>query len=224
MYLLNAIYFKGSWRAAFDPNQTKAAAFTLRSGQVALIPTMSHSSTVDVGYAGDLAASVIDLPYSRTAFSLTIVLPRSPQGIDTLLETLTSDQWNHWVSTISQQTAENVFLPKFRFSQTFTLNQTLAALGMPSAFCESGGGANFSGIDTTSGGALCISDVRHRGFVDVNEQGTEAAAATSVEAYDMDFDGGPITIRVDHPFIFAIRERFSGTILFLGRVMNPAQN
>ncbi|HUK21946.1 MAG TPA: serpin family protein [Gemmatimonadales bacterium] len=221
MYLVNAIYFKGSWTTQFDSTRTKPAPFHLRNGSTTNVPTMAHGQWVAVKYLDDGNVSVIDLPYGGKAFSMTIVLPNTAAGIDSLVPSLTGSRWNTWITGLDSITAEDVTLPKFTVSYESVMNGVLQTLGMPSAF-DCGNSSDFTHLANVSIGQLCISEVRHRAFVDVNEQGTEAAAATSVGFIDVCYACGPPLITIDRPFVFVIRERFSGTILFVGRMMNPA--
>jgi serpin B len=148
---------------------------------------------------------------------MTIVLPTEPAGLDSLVATLTEDRWNAWTAALRSGVV-GVTLPKFRFSYDASLQEALSALGMAHAFC----GPWVTDLTRMrAAGDLCITRVKHKAFVDVNEEGTEAAAATAVGA---GVTSAPQTISVDHPFLFAIRENLSGTILFLGRVMRPEVN
>jgi len=214
-YLINAISFKGSWTARFDKSLTRPGAFRLATGAAATVPMMTHERTVRVGYARAEGVTVLDLPYGGEAFSMTIALPQHAAGIDSLVQGLTEERWRGWVGALDSGSFE-VVMPKFTLTYGLSMNDVLAALGMPSAFCGASG-TDFTRMNPT--GALCISNVKHKTFVDVNEEGTEAAAATSVE---IGYTSLPASLQVDRPFVFAIRERLSGTILFLGRVMNPA--
>ena len=214
-YLINAIYFKGSWTTRFDGGLTRPGAFRLANGTAATVPMMTHGRMIRVGYVRANGVTVFDLPYGGEAFSMTIALPQDAGGIDSLVQGLTNERWSGWIAGLDSGSFE-VFLPKFTLTYGLTMNDVLKALGMPSAFCDSPH-ADFTRMNAS--GALCITNVRHKTFVDVNEEGTEAAAATSVE---VGVTSLPPSLVVDRPFVFAIRERLSGTILFLGRVMNPA--
>src|SRR5436309_1106596 len=195
---------------------TRPGTFRLANGAATMVPMMTHGHTVRVGYARAEGVTVLDLPYGGEAFSMTIALPQDAAGIDSLVQGLTEERWRGWVAALDSGSFE-VVMPKFALTYGLTMNDVLKALGMPSAFCDSWH-PDFTRMNPT--GALCITDVRHKAFVDVNEEGTEAAAATSV---GIGFTSiGPTLVMVDRPFVFAIRERLSGTILFLGRVMNPA--
>jgi serpin B len=146
---------------------------------------------------------------------MTIVMPDDPAGLDALVDSLNGDRWSGWMDALDS-TRLVVSMPRFTVASDLTLNDALAALGMPTAFCGPWV-TDFSRMIT--GVAACISNVKHKTWVEVNEEGTEAAAATSVE---IGVTSAPQAIVVDRPFVFAIRERFSGTILFIGKVVDPA--
>ena len=223
MYLINAVYFKGSWEAQFDKSRTSDSAFTLTDGSIASVPTMRFGNKTLVRSGGDAAVEVLDLRYGGGAYSMTIVMPREPGGMTALLGALTRPQWDAWVATLDS-TRAYVTLPKFTMTYELTLNDVLAALGMGVAFVPCGAAGATDCADFTrmhSPRDLFISEVKHKTFVDVNEEGTEAAAATSVGISTSSYQP-PTIIAIDRPFVFAIRERFSGTILFMGRIMNPA--
>jgi serine protease inhibitor len=217
MYLINAIYFKGSWTQQFDKARTRPAPFLLRDGSSTMVETMSTAEPMHVRITWRPDVTVLDLPYGGQAFSMTIVIPRDAAGLDSLVATLTEERWNSWTAALGPTTV-GVSLPKFRFSWGSGLEKTLSAMGMPHAFCGPWA-TDFTRM--RAGGDVCITRVRHKAFVDVNEEGTEAAAATAV---GVGVTSAPQNIDVDRPFLFAIRENLSGTILFLGRVMRPEVN
>jgi len=214
MYLINAIYFKGDWTQQFDPGLTAPRPFRLGDGSTISVPTMTHGKVADVRIAWRPAVTVLDLPYGGGAYSMTVVLPREPAGVDELVAGLTTDQWNGWIGGLDSSASE-VYLPKFKLENNLTLVGTLKALGMEVAFDPQL--ADFTSISREPG--LFITDVRHRTYVDVNEEGTEAAAVTSVEVGVVSM---PQPVVVDRPFLFALRENLSGTILFMGVIRNPA--
>jgi len=219
-YLINAIYFKGNWTTQFKKSFTAPGAFYLRSGSATTVPMMTHGDEVSFGRTSDGGITLIDLPYGGKAFSMTILLPRDPGGVDSLVPALTAERWSAWTTGLDAPSAavsQHIYLPKFAMTYGLSMNDVLSALGMPSAFdCD--GTADFTRMAMLPAGKLCITDVRHKATVDVNEEGTEAAAATSVES---GVTSAPVPVLVDRPFVFMIRERFSGAILFMGRVMNP---
>lgn len=207
MYLINAIYFKGAWTKRFDKGATADAPFHSLDGSSTQVPMMYQSGRMRLAADADLDA--VDLLYGNSAFAMTIVLPRPNTGVNDLLASLTQSRWE----TLQKSFAERegvLYLPRFRLTWERLLNDDLTALGMGVAFSEID--ANFSRMSPR---ALLISKVLQKTFVEVNEEGTEAAAATSV---GMVPTSSPPTIRVDRPFILVIRERFSGTILFMGKI------
>jgi serine protease inhibitor len=212
MYLINAIYFKGAWSKQFDRSRTHDAPFYDARGQarIGTARMMHHDGPVSHFRGSDFEA--VDLPYGGGAFSLTVLLPERGVDVNDLLAKLDSERWNQMVGGFSEAGLE-VYLPKFRLEYEKSLVSTLEALGMGVAF--DAGRADFTGM-SPRGKELYISDVLQKTFVDVNEEGTEAAAVTKVT---IRVTSMPPSFRADRPFIFAIRERFSGTILFVG-VMN----
>jgi serpin B len=219
MYLINAVYFKGSWVVQFDKSLTAPAPFTLADGATTSVQTMAFAHEATVRAWWDPSIQLLDLRYGGGAYSMTIVMPRDAATMDSLLAGLTPQRWDAWIASLDS-TKGVVFLPRFKLAYELRMNDVLTALGMGVAFigCPAAPDcADFTRMRSVRD--LFISVVMHKTFVDVNEEGTEAAAATSV---GMAPTSTPPSIVVDHPFLFAIRERFSGTILFMGRIMNPA--
>lgn len=222
MYLINAIYFKGSWTKRFDPDLTRDQPFHLRTGGTATAHMMSHADPAPVRSFFGSDVTVVDLPYGGRAYSMTIVMPRTAAGIDSLVAGLTHDRWDAWMAALDTNGAV-VTMPKFTLRWGDSLNAVLKTLGMRVAFCGPWS-TDFSRLyPAPVGDSACITDVQHKTYLDIYEEGTEAAAVTSVGVgITTCCSGGPPHIVVDRPFVLAIRERFSGTILFLGRIMNPA--
>jgi serine protease inhibitor len=213
LYLMNAIYFKGSWTQQFDPRQTQDATFRRADGTEQRVRMMSLSKA-KVRAFQDSEVQIADLPYSRDAFSMTLVLPAHNRTLEQLVATLDDERWSQWMERLNQ-TSLDVQIPRFRMEYDQILNETLRALGMQKAF--SWAEADFSGM-TPVGRGLFIHEVRQKTFLEVNEEGTEAAAATSV---GMGPTSAPPSFRADRPFLLVIRERFSGTILFIGAIGAP---
>ena len=207
MFLINAIYFKGSWRNRFDKSSTANAPFRAMDGTVSQVPMMYQSERQRVAHSSDFEA--VDLLYGNSAFAMTIVLPHEGKNVNDVLASLTQSRWDEMEATFSEE-SRPLYLPKFRVTWEKTLNDDLAALGMGVAFDDRE--ADFSRMSARK---LFVSRVIQKTFVDVDEEGTEAAAVTGV---GVSVTSAPAPIRIDRPFIFAIRERYSGTILFLGKI------
>ena len=217
MYLINAIYFKGDWTQQFDQARTQPRPFHLTDGTTVNVPTMTHPHPARIRRAEAPSALVVDLPYGGEAFSMTIVLPRDSTTVDDLVGGLTFEQWREWTDNLDSAGAQ-LYLPKFRLENNLTLNATLKTLGMGIAFTDF---ADFSRMSRSL--RVQITDVLHRTFVNVNEEGTEAAAATAVGiGYTCACEPPPI--QIDRPFVFALRENLSGTILFMGVIRDPRGN
>jgi serpin B len=215
MYLINAIYFNGAWTARFDKNLTRQDQFTTISGTTAPIWMMRRTDTVRVAETAD--AQVVDLPYGGGAFAMTIMVPKPGKSVGALVSSLSADSWQAAVAGTTARQVE-LQMPKFTLRWEALLNEPLQSLGMRLAF--QGDIADFTRMSRPVGNHLYISKVKQKSFVDVHEEGTEAAAVTSVEIR-VTCACGPQVIRIDRPFVFAIRERLSGTILFLGKIVRP---
>ena len=215
MFLLNAIYFKGSWQAEFDKARTSSQPFFLADGSTTPVELMHlpHDSVPAVATADYHAA---ELPYGGGAFAMDVVVPTEGKTLDDLIASMDSDAWQALLASFTTQTGD-VYLPRFQLTWDGSLKDPLTALGMGIAF--QGGAADFTGMSSTRGHELYISSVNQKTFVDVNEEGTEAAAVTSVGVSVTAYHE-PL-IRADRPFLFAIRERLSGTILFVGAMRRP---
>jgi serine protease inhibitor len=211
MYLINAVYFNGDWTIRFDSELTADRPFHLTDGSVKPVPMMTYPGPVEVQRFSDRNVEVIDLPYAGKAYSMTILVPAADGNIDVLVRWLDSERWQEIVTGLAP-IRTNVLMPKLRLEYELELQDALSTLGMGIAFTHA---ADFSKICSNG---LFISRVKHKAFVDVNEHGTEASAATAVELKR----GAPASLfAVDRPFLFVIRERSSGTILFMGRIVDP---
>lgn len=217
MYLINAIYFKGDWTNQFERSRTAPAPFTLTDGGTVPVPMMRSSAPLRIRAYRDGQLEVAELPYGGEAYAMIVVMPRDPAALDTLVAGLTAAQWDGWVARLDTLRID-VRLPKFRLENDLTLVSPLANLGMAIAFdCTPPDMADFTLMSPPGG--VCITQVKHKTYVDVNEEGTEAAAVTAVTIGPTSL---PPTIVIDRPFLFAIRERLSGTILFLGAIRDPS--
>jgi len=213
MYLINAVYFKGDWTYQFDKNRTRDATFRLVDGSTTTVDMMSQEGEVDIRIAWHDGILVAELPYSGDAFCMTILMPDEAGQIGSVVDDLTDTNWDRWISGLGPGEM-HVSLPKFTLEFELALNDALKALGMEVAFNPME--ADFTRMYPEGG--VWIDTVLHKTFVEVNEEGTEAAAVTSVSMMEV---SAPAALTVDRPFLFLIRERFSGTILFMGKVMDP---
>jgi serpin B len=216
MFLVNAVYFKGIWKIQFDKNQTQDGAFTRGNGSLTTCPMMQQKDSLM--YVSDADLQAVDLQYGDGAFSMLILLPRAGKTVDAFIRELTSEKWAGWTNTL-KKTEVSLILPKFKTLYDTELSDPLKAMGMGVAF--SPGEADFTGINKD--GNLFIDRVLHKAFIEVNEEGTEAAAATVV-VIGRTSTGGPeeVFMIINRPFVFAIRERQSGAILFMGKIEDPA--
>lgn len=210
LFLVNAIYFKGSWRSRFDVARTSPAPFTTRAGSRVSVATMRQKH--HFAYARRDGYQALDLPYGRGAFTMTVLLPDSGTTVDAMLARLTPEEWRA-VSAFPDTTEVEVELPKFTLGDGYELEPYLKRLGIRDAFDANV--ADFTPLSPASDG-LQISRVIHKTFVDVHEEGTEAAAVTAVGIELVCVCSRRFA--VDRPFAFVIRERFSGAILFMGRI------
>lgn len=213
MFLLNAVYFKGDWRTQFDPAKTRPAPFRLDDGTTVQVQMMTASDMpVRLGHVGGV--QVAELPYGGDAFTMVVALPPQGTPLADLVATLDRATWDSWVASLGALNGADVAVPRFELEFEQTLNQTLQALGMEAAFDDTR--ADFSRLTDATG--IVIKAVKQKTFMRVDEVGTEAAAVTSVEVGVTSL--GP-SIRLDRPFLLAIRERHSGTILFTGLIGDP---
>ena len=213
MYLINAVYFKGSWARQFDPKFTRDDVFQSPGGVQRPVKMMNRDGSLR--YHRDALAEIADLPYGWDRFAMAVLLPREGKTLKDLRDALQTEAWEGWLDAL-KETEMNLQLPRFSLEYEKGLGDVLAALGMDAAFDPQR--ADFSGINTDR--ELYISEVKHKTFVRVDEEGTEAAAATSVE---MGTTSVPPVMRVDRPFIFVIHERHSGAILFIGQMTVPEE-
>jgi len=213
LVLTNAIYFKGNWADRFDKKLTEDAMFHLLPGKSIKVPMMNQKQKF--GYAEHENLQILELPYVGEELSMLVLLPKKVDGLTELENKLTADNLKKWTRHLGEREVW-VFLPKFEMTSAFRLDKTLALMGMPDAFSMN---ADFSGMDGTK--KLNISAVIHKAFIALDEQGTEAAAATGVVIGVKSLPRPAPVFRADHPFMFLIRENLSNSILFFGRVVDP---
>jgi serpin B len=221
LVLTNAVYFKGDWTDPFKKSLTKDERFHLSRKQTVKAPLM-HAKR-HFRYAAVDGLQVVELPYGDQSLSLIVLLPEKKDGLAELEARLTFDNWQHWTQGLVSQEVI-VFLPRFKTSTQFELSSMLQSVGITSAFNPKT--ADFSGM--TGDREFYISAVLHKAYVDVNEEGTEAAAATGVimrtMAARIPRPQAPPVFRADHPFVFAIRDNRNGAVLFIGRLADPTHS
>ena len=217
--LLNALYFKGDWTEKFDRGETASRPFTLPSGQTVARDAMhSRDALLRLGHDPGTGVTVGELPYGGRAFVMDVVLPPEGGLLDDLVEGLDGDVWNRWMATLPGEFEKGVVqLPKLEIEYEKVLNDELIHMGMGVAFGKGPLPPDFSRLGP---GDLAISLVKQKSYVRVDEEGTEAAAVTVVVVGDSAVPSVPSLV-VDRPYLFAIRERLSGTIIFLGTVRDP---
>jgi serpin B len=214
MVLTNAVYFKAEWEYPFQAGNTQNRPFTLADATQVDVPTMHEAA--GFGYAESGGVQVVDLPYANSNMSMVIFLPENG-SLDSFVNSLTTEKITDLLNSLSTTQEVSLDLPKFKFDASFNLNDALSTLGMPDAFTS--GKADFSGMDGKKD--LLIQGVLHKAFIAVDEQGTEAAAATGVVVGLAAIPVNQVTVKVDHPFLFMIVDHDTGTVLFLGRVVDP---
>lgn len=219
LILTNAIYFKGVWQVQFEEANTTLRDFELSPGDVLQVDTMKLTGTEDkFNYTSTDDLKILELPYTGNEISMMILLPNKGVDLDDVVDSMNWNEYDSWIDSM-YETKADIYLPKFKFETSYGLNGYLKDLGMVDAF----GNADFSGIDGTK--ELFISQVLHKAFIDVNEEGTEAAAATAVIMAGR--APGPtepperITFNCNHPFLFTLHHKETRSILFMGKVMNP---
>jgi serpin B len=216
LFLFNAIYFKGSWTEAFDARLTRDQEFTLAGGEQEQVPMMNQSGRYR--YLKDESFQAAELPYGSGRLSMYVFLPDDGSSLDELIQDLTPENWSSWNAGFKSMKGD-ISLPKFKFEYQASLNDVLKALGMGPAFDSQ---ADFSAM-TETGPKVFISHVMHKTFIEVNEEGTEAAAVTGV-VMATGMKPQPeehFSMTVDRPFLIAVCDQQTAAVLFLGAVRDP---
>jgi serpin B len=221
LILVNAIYFKGNWAEKFDSANNLTAPFTLASGATQpatfMYKKLSGARYADVADA-PVPLQILALPYQGGTLEFDALLPALPAALSDLEKKLTSENLTAWLGQLAHRSSVEVFLPKFKLNTRYALVAPLQKLGLADAFTDH---ADFSRMDGQQD--LFIGNIVHQAFVEVNEDGTEAAAATGVVVRTLAVEASPPVFRADHPFLFLIRDTASGAILFLGRFATPTE-
>lgn len=217
LVLTNAVYFKGTWVKQFDEKDTREEDFRVNSEKTVSVPMMGLTGDgVEFNYAETDEMQILEMPYDGEDVSMLIILPKDIDLIN-VENTISSEKLSEWKTKFAKQRVD-VFVPKFKFETKYFMAEVLSNMGMPTAFSRA---ADFSGMDGTT--ELFIQNVIHQAFVEVNEEGTEAAAATAVLMETLSARPRIPVFRADHPFIFIIQKSETGNILFLGRVSDPSR-
>lgn len=211
LFLINTVYFNGEWSSRFDKSQTTDAPFYLANGTSVQVKMMQQKEEFQYYQGEDYSA--LRLPYGDQSFAMTLILPEGSGDANGLVNDLGNGLWEQLVEPVTVSEV-NVYLPRFKVESTYNLIPALRSVGMERAFYDVKGFRNMADDD------IIISDVRHKTFIEVDERGTEAAAATSI---GFEVTSMPMVheFRVDRPFVFVISEKETGAILFTGKIENP---
>lgn len=215
MFLINAIYFNGKWQVQFEKSQTQNGSFTLGTGATINVPLMKIKEKF--GYSEQSGYEALKMPYGRGKFGMVVLLPDAGKTPDQVMAQMTPAIWEALKTSLAVTTKVDVWMPRFEFTWESDLNEILSSMGMSVAFSESQ--ANFSKINSDD--QLFITKVKHKTFVKVNEEGTEAAAVTSIGIGVTSAGPNGPEFHVTRPFLFFITEEDTGAILFAGKVENP---
>jgi serpin B len=218
LIITNAIYFKGTWDKQFNPDNTFDGDFEISPGNTVTVPMMSLTGEDTLfNYTETDDFQMIELPYTGNDISMIIILPKDDKSLSSIEESINNENLTLWKKSF-YGTEVDIYLPKFKMEIEYRLNENLINMGMPNAFTEN---ADFSGINGIK--ELFIHSVIHKAFIEINEEGTEAAAATGIVVGITSIEPQRIVFNADHPFIFYIQQKEADNILFMGRVSEPSE-
>jgi len=216
MLLINAIYFKGKWKSQFDKSKTEELPFYKQGGMQTNVPMMKQKTDFSVFEGNDFVMA--EFPYGQGNFVMDVILPNDQSSFNSTLAMVTDANYENWISQMTKRETDLSF-PRFKYGFKKKLKEVLTDMGMGIAFTDD---ADFSNI--TDLYDLLINEVTHQSFIETNEEGTEAAAATVVEIGLTSMPPAPLVLKLDHPFIYIIRESTTNTIIFMGKVADPSAN
>jgi serine protease inhibitor len=214
MLLINAIYFKGKWKSQFDKSKTEELPFYKQGGTQTNVPMMKQKTDFSVFEGNDFVMA--EFPYGQGNFVMDVILPNEQSSFNSTLAMVTDANYKNWISQMTKRETDLSF-PRFKYGFKKKLKEVLTDMGMGIAFTDD---ADFSNI--TDLYDLLINEVTHQSFIETNEEGTEAAAATVVEIGVTSAPPAPLVLKLDHPFIYIIREATTNTIIFMGKVADPS--
>jgi len=214
MFLLNAIYFNGIWQTKFDKDDTEDLPFYLEIGSAINVPTMKKTESLP--YYSNSLYSAVKLAYGAGNYNMFVFLPNAENTVEDIVNELSTSSWESWMENFTDSVNLDLQLPRLKYKYEIKLNEVLSDMGMGIAFTS---GADFTGINKAGG--LNIDYVKHKTFIEVNEKGTEAAAVTIVAIELTAVGSGNLQFKVNRPFLYAITEKDTGAILFMGTVKNP---
>jgi serpin B len=215
MFLLNAIYFKGIWQSEFDEDYTEDLPFYLENGSTVQVPTMQKTESLP--YYSNNIFRAVKLAYGAGNYNMFVFLPREENSLEDIVDELSVDSWKNWMESFTDTVNIDLKLPRLKYKYEIKLNDVLTDMGMGIAFTR--GMADFTGINKN--GNLNIDYVKHKTFIEVNEKGTEAAAVTVVAIEYTSVGPQNMQFNVNRPFLYAITEKDTDAILFMGTVKNP---
>lgn len=212
MLLINAIYFKGQWRSQFDKDLTAPADFHKTPEEIISVPMMNQKSNYKVYKGTDF--TLAEFPYGQGNYVMDVILPDGSNNVNDLIRNISSENLNNYISNMHEEEVQLSF-PRFKYGYKKELKSILSDMGMGLAFTEMADFSNISDI------AVMISFVLHQAFIETNEEGTEAAAATIIGFVTTSMPAGPMELKLDRPFMYIIRETTTNSILFMGRLSDP---